>query len=70
MILGDFLSRQKHGESDPHEIIPISFSMQEVLHANYYNILGHEQKIQTEKIAPCIMLKQQQLIFHIQIMTF
>ena len=27
MILSDFLSRQKHGDSDPHEVIPISFNM-------------------------------------------
>ena len=33
MILSDFLSRQKHDESDPQEIIPISVNMQEVLHA-------------------------------------
>ena len=25
MILSDFLSRQKHDDSDPHKIIPISF---------------------------------------------
>ena len=40
----DFLSRQKHDESDPHEIIPISFNMQEVLHARYYNIHENEWK--------------------------
>ena len=27
MILSDFLSRQKHNDSDPHEIIPLSFNM-------------------------------------------
>ena len=26
MILSDFLSRQKHDNSNPHEIIPISFN--------------------------------------------
>ena len=31
MILSDFLSRQKHDDSNPHEIIPISFNMQNVL---------------------------------------
>ena len=31
MILSDFLSRQKHDDSNPHEIIPISFNMQHVL---------------------------------------
>ena len=27
MVLSDFLSRQKHDNSNPHEIIPISFNM-------------------------------------------
>ena len=38
MILGDFLSRQKHDNSNPHEIIPISFNMHNMLHERYYNI--------------------------------
>ena len=37
-ILSDFLSRQNNDDSNPHEIIPISFSMHKVLHQNYYNI--------------------------------
>ena len=44
MIHSDFLSRQKHNNSDAHEIIPILFNMQEVLHANYYNINENDQK--------------------------
>ena len=28
IILSDFLSRQEHDNSNPHEIIPISFTMQ------------------------------------------
>ena len=31
MILSDFLSRQKVDDSNPHEIIPILFSMRDVL---------------------------------------
>ena len=31
MILSDFLSRQKHDDSNLHEIIPISFNMQSLL---------------------------------------
>ena len=31
MILGDFLSRQRMDNSNPHEIIPISFKMQAIL---------------------------------------
>ena len=38
MILNDFLSRQKHDDSNPHEIIPISFNMQSMLQARYYNL--------------------------------
>ena len=39
MILSNFLSRQKkHDNSNPHEIIPISFNMQSLLHARYYII--------------------------------
>ena len=44
MILSDLLSRQKHDERDLHEIIPIPFNMQEVLHARYYNIHDNEHK--------------------------
>ena len=38
MILSDFLSRQTHDNSDPHDIIPISFHMHNMLHEKYYNI--------------------------------
>ena len=37
MVLSDFLSRQKH-DSNPHEIIPVSFKMHSVLHDRCYNI--------------------------------
>ena len=39
MILSDFLSRQKHDDSNPHEIIAISFNMQNILQFRYYNIV-------------------------------
>ena len=38
MILCDFLLRQTHSDSDPHDIIPTSFNMHNTLHKNYYNI--------------------------------
>ena len=38
MVLSDFLTRQKHDSSNPHEIIPISFNMYQVLHKKYYDI--------------------------------
>ena len=37
-IQSDFLSRQKHDDSNPHEIIPNSFNMHNMLHERYYNI--------------------------------
>ena len=41
MVLSDFLSRQNNDNSNPHEIIPISFNMHQALHKNYYNIENH-----------------------------
>ena len=38
MILSDFLSRQRVDQSNPHEIIPISFDMKVILKERYYNI--------------------------------
>ena len=43
MILSDFLSRQRTDNSNPHEIIPISFDMQAILKDSYYNI-GNDSK--------------------------
>ena len=37
MVLSDFLSRQNNDDSNPHEIIPISFNMYQVLHEKYYH---------------------------------
>ena len=36
MILSDFLSRQTHDTSNPHEIFPISFNMYNTLYEIYY----------------------------------
>ena len=36
-ILSDFLSRQRDDDSNPHEIIPISFNMCQILDDNYYS---------------------------------
>ena len=38
MILSDFLSRQTHDTSNPHEIIPISFNMHDALYETYYRV--------------------------------
>ena len=33
-----FLSRQKHDDSNPYVIFPISFNMHSILHEGYYSI--------------------------------
>ena len=38
MILSDFLSRQTYNDSNPHEVIPVSFNMYNTLYENYYSI--------------------------------
>ena len=38
MVLSGFLSRQNNDDSNPHEIISISFNMYNVLEENYYKI--------------------------------
>ena len=38
-------TRQKQYDSNPHEIIPILFNMQNVLQTRYYNITEREQEI-------------------------
>ena len=49
MILSDVLFRQKHNNSDPHDIIPISFNVHNVLHEKYYNLgLMDKYLVQTE----------------------
>ena len=43
MILSNFLCRQKHDDSNPHEIIPISFHIQNISQTRYYNIGERKQ---------------------------
>ena len=43
MILGNFLSRQMHVDSDPHKIIPISFNMYNTVYETYYRIEMKDQ---------------------------
>ena len=45
MILSDFLSRQKCNDSNPHEIIPISLNMHNILHKRYYNLQKSERYV-------------------------
>ena len=51
MILSDFLSRQIEDDSDPHEIIPISFNIREILQENYHNIIKDTYMVQTRSQA-------------------
>ena len=63
MILSDFLSRQKHNDSDPHVIILILFNMQGVLQDNYFNIGNLEKylvKTQSQAKASVIKLPEVQ----------
>ena len=43
MILSEFLSRQKHEDSNSHEKIPITFNMHNILHEKHYNIAKSEK---------------------------
>ena len=36
MVLSDFLSRQKNDNSNPHEIIPISFTLKSLAREHFY----------------------------------
>ena len=47
MILSDFLSRLFRDDSDPHQIIPISFNINEILKENYQNIVKDTYMVQT-----------------------
>ena len=38
MILRNFLSRQTNDDSNPHEIMQISFNMYKALHETYFSI--------------------------------
>ena len=48
MVLSDFLSRQQGDNSDPHQIIPISSNMKEILKQNYQNYAKDTFLIQTK----------------------
>ena len=47
MILSDFLSRQIEDDSNPHEIIPISFNIREILQENYHHLTIDTYNVQT-----------------------
>ena len=48
MVLSDFLSRQKTDDSNPHEIIPISFTLKSLVSNHFYQINSTNEIIETE----------------------
>ena len=48
MVLSDFLSRQINDDSNPHQIIFISFNMHKVLQENYYKIDSYMVQTRSE----------------------
>ena len=51
MVLSDFLSRQLGDDSDPYQIIPISFNIKEILKENYHNMVKDMYMVQTRSQA-------------------
>ena len=47
MILSDFLSQQSNDDSNPNEIIPISFDIYQILEDNLENFCNGKYLIQT-----------------------
>ena len=58
IVLSDFLSRQNNDDSNPHEIILISFNMQQVLHKNYYNAENYLVQTRTQARSSGIKLPE------------
>ena len=46
-FLSDFLSRQKTDDSNPHELIPISFSLNSQVNDHFYCIDNEQYLVQT-----------------------
>ena len=51
MVLSDFLSRQIKDDSNPHEIIQISFNMKKIQKENYQNMVKDTYMVQTRSQA-------------------
>ena len=51
MVLSDFLSKQLGDDSDPHQIISISFNIKEILKENYQNMVKDTYMVQTRSQA-------------------
>ena len=67
MILSDFLSRQIEDDSNLHEIIPISFNIEDILQENYHHMTTDTNYVQTiaqakaQANAPTILTMQPKL---------
>ena len=48
MVLSDFLSRHKMDDSNPHEIIPISFTLKSLAHNHFYQFNSTNEISETE----------------------
>ena len=59
MILSNFLLRQTHDDSDPHDIIPISFNMHNTLHERYCKIELKERYL----VQTCLQTKSSKIKF-------
>ena len=51
MVLSDFLSRQKTDDSDPHEIIPISFTLKSLSRNISINLTGQLELVRQKQIS-------------------
>ena len=49
MVLSDFLSRQKTDDSNPHELIPISFTLRNQIDDHFYQINSRTDQPKTNK---------------------
>ena len=49
MVLSDFLSRQKMDDNNPHEIIPISFTLRSQVDNHFYRINNEIDQPKTDK---------------------
>ena len=49
MVLSDFLSRQKTDDSNPHELIPISFTLKSQVDNHFYQISSRIDQPKTDK---------------------
>ena len=58
MVLSDFLLRRSNNNSNPHEIIPISFNMHKVLQENYYKIDSYLVKTRSQARSSGIKLPE------------